>query len=156
MDPACLAWQLPPVSPWFFWLLPKTEHPVKFPVMCELYNKKPKIILVNHCTSSFLSCLYRTVALFLLEPAFTYNESWCTVYHLQRKCCDCLEIRKLLSASPIVKAFSVLLEKNTQLKAMYNWITFLIVISAWLQLWWLWPFQLLDLLFTVCRIWWSW
>lgn len=94
---------------------------------------------------------------FHLEPVFTASEPWCTVYLLQRKCCDCHELWKLFSMPTITKVFLTCWKRiiNWQgkkcivLTATCNWITFLTVISDWLHLLWLWLFQPLELVFTI-------
>lgn len=147
----------------FFLLLPKIAHPVTFPVMCELCKKKTKILLVNDCTSSFLSYLCRTFALFSTWKQFSQPLSLGVQFTFHKENAVTVSWTLKLFSAPLIA--KVLLscwkriinwqgKKCIVLTATYNGITFLTIISDWLQFLWLWPFQPLELVFTVCRLWW--
>lgn len=142
MDPACPTWRLTPVS-LFFSLLPKIAHPVTFPASVNYAKRRERTLLVSDCTSSFLSYLCRTFALFF-PLGNSFHNLWALVYSwpsAKKMLWLCLELWKLFSAPLIAK---VLLsgwkgvinwhgETHVVLTAAYNWITFLTVISDWLQ-----------------------
>lgn len=159
MDPACLTWQLTQVS--HFLLLPKIAHPVTFPVMCELCKKENKDSVSKLLNQQLFKLSVQDICTFFhLEPVFTASEPWCTVYLLQRKCYDCHELWKLFSTPANAKVFLSCWKRITNwqgkicivLTATFNCITFLTVISEWLQLLWLWLFQPPKHVFTISSL----
>lgn len=105
MDPACPTWQLTPVS-LFFLLLPKTAHPVTFPVMCELCKKKTKILLVNDCTSSFFKLTCAGHLHFFFPLGNQFHNLWALVDSspsAKKMLWLCPELWKFFSAPLIAK-----------------------------------------------------